>query len=221
MANRANSKREKVAQTHDLIYTSYHEAGHTIFGLLHLMRVECVHVYFEKEVESFGGYTHYNFPDIENFQDRNIQLYIINSEIGIKYAGLTAEKYQFKISCGSDKLPVFIKDGSSDDTMAAARLFQQHKVVAPGKKRYLYKKRLIKNTLKELRIYWSDVTLVAHSLFKNKRIYFSDLKKILTTKSENKEFWRAQLKTLEYLYKNHDKLDENDFRIMLIKRGLL
>lgn len=217
----AHSKTEKVAQTHDLIYTSYHEAGHVIYGLLHLIKIECVYVYFDKESQSYGGYTHYNFLDADNFLSKDIRQFIINSEISIKYAGLTAERYQFKTNCGSDKLPLFIKEGSSNDTKAAADLFRQRNIVVAGKKRSIYKKKLIQHTLDKLQNYWSDVALIAHNLFKYKKIYYSDLKKILLTKSNNKIFWRAQFKTIDFIYKNNERLDEKDFRFILGARGLL
>lgn len=221
MAKSAKSHNKKVAQTHDLIYAAYHEAGHTIYGLLHFMRIECANIFFNKDTDSSGGFTHYNYPDINDFTNDDIRLYVINSEISINYAGLSSERYHFKQISGSNICPMFLKDGASEDTLESAKLFRQYNIVAPGKKRYLYKKKLIKNTMQEIETFWADITLIAHGLYKRKKLYFSDLKKILVTKSENKEYWREQLKLIEPLYKNSDKIDENYFMNILSSRGLL
>lgn len=211
---------KKFARTHDLISTAHHEAGHTIYGLLKLIKIESVQVYTD-EHNRISGYTHYNFFDSVDFDDKDISLFMINSEISIKYSGLIAEKYHYKTISGSDRFPMFLKDGSSDDTLAAAKLFRQHDIVSPGRKRYRYKKKLIEDTLKELQMYWESVVLVAHNLFQKKRLYFSDLKNLLIRKSEYKEFWKMQFKAIEHIYKSYDKLDEKDFKIILTERGLI
>ncbi len=207
--------RKKITKIHDLISTSYHEAGHTVYGLVHAMKVESVCVFQNKKNKRIEGFTHFDSPDIESFNDTALISYLINSEICIRYAGLAAEKYHFKTISGSDKFPMFLRDGSSDDTLTAAALIRQYKVVQPGKKRYAYKKRVIKETLHVLQDYWDDVSLVAHALFQKSRLNYNDLKNLLTKKSPNKQFWKEQFKAINYIFENHETLDEKALKSIL------
>lgn len=217
----ANSKgsisdiRKKITRTHDLISTSYHEAGHAIYSLLCGMRVPYVCVFINKKNKRVQGLCHYELPDLDKLQDPQVIYTLVNNEIGIKYAGLTAEKYFFKIICGSDKFPKFLKDGSSDDTLEAARLIRKYNVVSPGKKRYDFKKKKINQVLHELQYYWDDVTSLAHLLFTKKRLYFSDIRNILIKKSPNNKFWKQQLKIISDIFDKDMHLDEKYLKIKL------
>jgi ATP-dependent Zn protease len=209
---------------HNLISTSYHEAGHTIYALLHLMKVESVQVFpdgKEKENNIIGGFTHFSFFTLDEIADPDILNYAVNAEICLRYAGLASEKHHFKTISGSDKFPMFLKDGSSEDTQLAAQIIKQYSLASPGKKRYTLKKKLIKNTLNELLVHWDDVNLIAHRLFKSKRIYFDDLKQLLTKNSENKMFWRAQFKEIKHIYDNYKDIDEKQLKIILDRLNLL
>lgn len=212
--------KDKAALTHNLISTSYHEAGHTVYGLLHLMQVGSVQIF--KEDDGFvGGVTNFNYFIENEVQDPELLGFIVYSEIGLRYAGLTAEKYHYKTISGSDKFPMFLKDGSSDDTLYAAKLIRQYDLAPPGKKRYLLKKQLVSEVLIDLQNNWNEVSLVAHDLFQRKRLHYSDLKTLLISKSENKKFWKTQFKEIDGIYKNYKKLDENDIKITLHRLGLL
>lgn len=189
--------REKITNTHDFISTSYHEAGHTIYALLHLMKVDSVRVFIDKTTQRVGGMTYYSYPPTI---DWNYDLNFVKAEICLRYAGLVAEKYHFKQISGSDKFPFFLKDGSSEDTMLAAKLIKQYKLAPSGKPRYKYKKKLINGTLKILIKHWDALTCVAHYLFNKKKISFDKLRNVLTTQIEDREFWKAQFNLIDQIF---------------------
>ena len=206
--------KSKLSNCLDLISTTYHESGHVIYGLLHLMRVESVCVYEDKIVDRISGLTQYNSIDASSISNNYLAAFIVNADICSNYSGLISEKILFKEISGSDKLPLFLKDGSSEDTLKAAKIIRKYNLADPGKKRYSFKKKLIKETANELILFWEDVKLVAYHLFKHKKLMFNDLKKILTTKSQNKKFWKKKIKFIEYIYFDISSIDENLIRIM-------
>lgn len=207
--------RKKFHETHELISTSYHEAGHTIYGLLHFMKIESVSVFEDRKSKRIEGFTHYNSPAITDLQDVDLFNERLHAEIGLSYAGLVAEKRHFKMISGSDKFPMFLRDGSSNDITSAAALFQKYGLVEAGRKRYNYKQKLIKFLDQELQEHWDAVTLVAHSLFKKKKIYYPELKTLLSRKAEDKEFWKKQFKGIDYIYDNAEALDEKELKSIL------
>lgn len=208
--------RRKFARTHELIFVSYHEAGHAVYGLLHTMMIGPVYVFESKREKRIWGMTHFeSILDTKDITNPDLISERLHSEICMQYAGLTAEKYHYKTMSGSDKFPMNLKYGSESDTSAAAVLIKQFNLAPPGRKRYAYKKKLIKETLCELQDNWDDVTLVAHALFNKKRLGFSELQDLLTKKSKNKSFWKEQFKTINYIFDNRDALDEKDLKIIL------
>lgn len=207
--------RKKFHQTHELISTSYHEAGHTVYGLLHMMDVGSVLVFEDKKSKRIHGFTHYNPTDLANTQDISLFNDRLHAEICLSYAGLVAEKRHFKMISGSDKFPMFLREGSSHDTSEACALFQRWSLCKPGKERYNYKQRLIRQIDQELIEHWDAVSLVAHGLFKKKKLEFHELQSLLTKKAKDKRFWKEQFKTLNYLYKNNEGLDEKELKIKL------
>lgn len=212
-AESLSSVRKKVTHTHELISTSHHEAGHTIYALLHFMMVYSVRVFPEKKTKRIEGWTYYDSIDYSNLEDKELQAERLNAEVGLSYAGLVAEKYQYKLHSGSDKFPSFL-DGSSKDLREASEMIKKYNIAPPGDKRYNYKKRMVRKVTRELVENWDAVTLVAHALFQKKRLSFNDLKNILTKKTENKEFWKERFKVIQKGYKTHN-LDEKEFRSMI------
>ena len=208
--------RKKFHKTHELISTSYHEAGHTIFGLLHFMKIESVLVYEEKKSKRICGFTHYNSPDLAEIKDSELFNERLHAEIGLSYAGLVAEKYYFRIISGSDKFPMFLREGSSSDITSAAALFEKFNIAAPGRKRHRYKQDLIKEIDIEISENWNDIILVAHALFKKKKLYFHELRTLLTQKSKNKKFWKGQFSIISNFYENTGLLDENYLKSILL-----
>jgi len=210
-AGSISSVRKKVTYTHELISGAYHESGHTIYGLLHFMMIYSVKVFPDKKTNRIQGLTHYDsFFDLDQLNDKILLNERLNSEIGLCYAGLVAEKYQYKLHSGSDKFPSFL-DGSSNDLQEASVLIKKFELAPPGSKRYNYKKRMIRKVAKELQEHWEAVTVVAHALFQKKRLNFEALKNLLTKKTQNKEFWKERFKIIEK-FCNDSILDENDFK---------
>jgi hypothetical protein len=200
--------KSKLSHCLDLISTTYHESGHVVYGLLHLMIVDSVVVFENKDINRIEGLTSYRSIDITSITDIELIDYVLKSDICSNYAGLISEKLLFKEISGSDKLPFFIKDGSSKDTLEAAKIIRKYKLAEPGKKRYSLKKKLIKETADELLLFWEDVKLVAYELYKHKKLMSDDIKKILTTKSKNKKIWKKKFKFIDCIYFNMPAIDE-------------
>lgn len=192
--------RKKVSKTYDSISTAYHESGHTIYGLLYLIKIESVFIYEDKKVKRIHGITYYDSPELNKITHKDGLSDRIYAEIGLSYAGLVAEKYQFKLISGSDKFPSFLKDGSADDTLEASALIKKYNMVPPGRKRYEFKKNIIKNVGVELQNNWDAVTLIAHALFQKKQLNFLEIKNILIKKSKKKKFWKEQFKKISVIY---------------------
>jgi hypothetical protein len=210
--------RKKVTKTHEFISTSFHEAGHTIYALLHCMKVNSVSVFENKKLKRIHGVTHYDVPsDFDNMEDLDLLNSLIRAEIGVNYAGLIAEKSLFKSISGSRQTPSFIIDGSTDDNKAARSVIIKYNLASPGIKRSLYKQKLMREVQHELHAHWQDVTIVAHALFRHRRLNFDDLQTLLTKKSRNKKFWKEQFKNIAYFYNNSEGLDEKDLKSMIYK----
>jgi hypothetical protein len=211
--------RKKITKTHEFISTSYHEAGHTVYALLHLMRVGAVSVFENKKLKRVHGFTYYDYlSDLEAIQDPELLNVLVRAEIGVSYAGLIAEKSLFKSISGSTQTPMFISDGSTEDNKAARELLARYNLAPPGPKRSLYKKKMSREIQNELHANWDAVTLVAHELFKRRKLSFEDLRILLTERSKNKKFWKEQFKNISYFYDNSDNLDENDLKAFLFKK---
>lgn len=208
--------RKKLAHTYEFIATAYHEAGHTVYGLLHNMRIISVFAYQNKRTKRIDGFTHYENYFHSEIADPQLICAILKNEICISYAGLGAEKYHFKKISGSDKFPMFLRDGSSDDTLSASELIRKFNLAAPGRKRYALKQKLIKETATELQLHWEAVDLVAHALFQKKKLNYSDLKQLLTKKSTNKKFWKEKFKIIDYMFENEGKLDEKELKSIML-----
>lgn len=207
--------RKKFHKTHELISTSYHEAGHVIYGLLHCMNMGNVLVFEDKKSKRIDGFTHYEPSELSKIEDVTLFNDRLHAEICLSYAGLVAEKRHFKLISGSDKFPMFLREGSSHDFSEAAALFQKYALCKPGRERYNYKQKLIKRINQELIENWDAVTLVAHALFKKKKIEFAELKHMLTRKTEDRVYWKEVFKNYEQMYSNSEGLDEKQQKSIL------
>jgi ATP-dependent Zn protease len=207
--------RKKFHETHELISTAYHEAGHAVYGLIHYINIGPVLVFEDRKSKRIHGFTHYEPAVLAEIQDVilfNDRLY---SEIGLSYAGLVAEKRHFKMMSGSDKFPMFLREGSSNDFSEAACLFEKYNLSEPGRKRYNHKQKIIKTIDRELQKHWDAVTLIAHSLFKKKKISAFEIKELLIKKSHDKDFWKQKFKIHEQLYNNSETLDEKNIKYIM------
>lgn len=208
--------RKKVTKTHEFISTSYHEAGHAIYALLHLMRVTSVSVFENKKVKRVHGNTYYDYPnELDEIQDSELLGILVRAEVGISYAGLIAEKLLFRSISGSKQTPMFISDGSSEDNKAARLIIKKYNLAPPGLKRSTYKRKLMREVQHDLITHWDAVTVLSHALFKHHKLSFADLQELLTKKTRNKKFWKEQFKKISYFYDNNQALDENDLKSML------
>lgn len=219
MANRGvasiSDLRKKITQIHEFISTSYHEAGHTIYGLIKGLKIESVAIFKNNKSKRVDGITHYIDPN-NVITDKELKNYILNAEICLKYAGLVAEKCHFQKISGSDKFHIFLRDGSSDDTLTAAAQIKLHNLAPPGRKRYSFKKKLIKETQETIEKHWDSVIDVAHALFKKKRLTYEDLKKILLKNPKTKKYWKEQFKKISLIYQNEGVVDENNIKYILL-----
>jgi len=208
--------RKKVTKTHEFISTSYHEAGHTIYALLHMMRVTSVSVFENKQLKRIHGNTYYDYPvDIDSIQEPELLNTLVRAEVGISYAGLIAEKSLFRSISGSKQIPMFISDGSSEDNKAARLIIKKYNLAPPGVKRTAYKQKLMREVQHDLHAHWDAVIVLSHAMFKRRRLNFNDLQELLTKKTRNKKFWKEQFKKISYFHDNNQTLDENDLKSML------
>lgn len=208
--------RKKVTKTHEFISTSYHEAGHTIYALLHLMKVTSVSVFENKKLKRVHGITYYDYPtEFDEIQDSDLLNTLVRAEVGISYAGLIAEKTLFRSISGSRQTPMFISDGSGEDNKSAREVIKKYNLAPPGPKRTAYKQKLSREVRNELHTHWDDVVAVSHALFKRRRLSFDDLRELLTKRSRNKKFWKEQFKNISYFYDNSKTLDEKDLKSIL------
>jgi hypothetical protein len=210
--------RKKVTKTHEFISTSYHEAGHTVYALLHMMRVTSVSVFENKKLKRIHGNTYYDYPsDINSIQDPELLNTLVRAEVGISYAGLIAEKSLFRSISGSRQTPMFISDGSSEDNKAARLIIKKYNLAPPGVKRTAYKRKLMREVQHDLHTHWDAVTVLSHALFKHRKLSFNDLQELLTKRTRNKKFWKEQFKKISYFYSNNETLDEYDLKSMLLR----
>lgn len=210
----AKSVAQKLSRDFELISCTYHEASHTIYALLHFIRVDGVEV--QGEDKEVLGYTHYD-PLEGKFEDSELIHYLLEAEINVYYAGLTGERIYYKDICGSDKFPMTLKNGCSGDIAAASDLIKKNNLAPPGQKRWAFKQRMIRLTKQDLEQNWDAVKLIAHALYKKKKLSYDDLRDILTKKSRHKDFWKGRFKDIDILFDEQKKLDEETIKVILFK----
>jgi hypothetical protein len=208
--------RKKVTLTHDFVTCSHHEAGHVVYGLLHFMMIYSAYVFMHKQHKRVEGYTQYYSPYFTEIQDPTLLSERVRAEIGLSYAGMMAEKYQNKLYSGIDDFPACIY-GYGEDQREAHDLIVKHNMAPPGRKRYNYKKKMMRQVSRELQEHWDAVTIVAHAMFRKKRLSYDKLRTLLTTKTDNKEFWKERFRAISHYYDNEKSLTEQDFMSMISK----
>lgn len=220
MAGKKNIRdiRKKMSTEYDRILTSFHESGHVVSAFINLMRVNHVAIIEEKRV---GGETYFDDIsekyDLSEFASTALNNKLVENNICVRYAGMAAEKINYKLLCGSSKFPKMIKDGSGDDIKDISDIIKQANLAAVGADRVKLKAKLFKKTSKQLEEHWDAVVAVAHALFKKKRINYEDLKKIIIKKTKNKMFWKNQFKLIDYYFgKNSKELSEEEVKFLTI-----
>lgn len=207
----------KMSQNHSYISTCYHEAGHAVCGLLMFMKIADVSVFKNRRI---SGETNYEQMTDEQSQDQNFLNYQIKSDIYINYAGLMAEKIFYQDVTGSKTFPNVLKDGIQDDIKQVARIIKNNDLAPPGRKRSLYKKKMMRETRAVLEQHWDVVKIVAHELFEKKRLTHDELIKIICRKTSNKKFWKKQFAYIHKFVDQCKRLDSKDFKIILPVVGI-
>lgn len=195
----------KFMETYDSIGTSYHEAGHIVFGLISLMYINKARL--EKDENRISGFTYYSFIEPEHISDQDVIKFVLEAEICMKYSGLIAEKCYYKDISGSSKFPNVLKNGCESDTNGASKIFQKYNLSTPGKKRSVYKKKLKRRTHRLIKKHWLSVAIIAKALFKSKQLSYNKIKKILLKNTEVCKFWKQHFKKIDDIYKNYSTID--------------
>ncbi len=202
---------------HDLVMTCVHEAGHALYGLLHLMKVHPVQIMEDKKTCQISGLTTFHFPlDSQEIEDPELRREMMKAEISLNYAGLSAERIHFKSVSGSDRFPGSWKNSSSSDTRAAGLLMKKFNLAPPGRKRYLLKKKLIAAVDAELSSYWDDLMIISHGLFQGKNLSFEGLRELLTKRSQDKDYWKARFRDIAEIFDDQSTIEEDYLKSLLL-----
>ena len=209
MTQRGKSYKKNFFKTkkHELVYASYHEAGHAIYTLL---KSFCINDVFISDKKRVCGLV--NWISIE-YSPLSKQL--ILDEIKILNAGLASEYIYYEKKTGNNNYPSFLKKESGDDLFVASSLIKQYNLSQPGKKRLLLKKKIFKDVLFDLNYNWDAVTLIAKALLVKRKLSYLDIQNILIKKSKNKKFWKYQFKKIDYIFNNLSILDKKDLMDIL------
>jgi hypothetical protein len=195
---------KKQSADYNLIATAFHEASHTIAGLLNYFIVNKVYISLDKEEEEVSvGDAETNYHSIVISDDEYFRQYMLISELQMIYAGLIGEKIYYKDICGSSKFPMHLRIGSYVDIANASDMIRKNNLAAPGKNTSVLKKKIQKDVEELLIDNWEAVKMVAHSLYQKRKLSFDELKYILTRKTNNKEFWKKRISEIKFIY--HDK----------------
>jgi len=206
--------RKRIVKTYELIGGSYHEASHTVYALLHLMKVNHTYIFENEELGRVHGGTNYVDPMIfETVQDPELLHIMVKADVGMSYSGLIGEKMLFQSISGSPKIPVFISEGAHEDNNSARQVIKKYNLASPGQKRTIFKRKLMKQVRYELYHHWNDIMLIAHHLFKKHKLTFADLSKLLTKKSSNKAFWKDHFKHIQRIH--HGGITEEELKTLL------
>jgi len=202
----------KLSQNHSYISTCYHEAGHAVCGLLMFMKIPDVSVFKNRRI---SGETNYEVITDEQSKDPGFINFLIKSDIYINYAGLMAEKIFYQDVTGSRIFPNVLKDGVEDDIKEIAKIIKINDLAPAGRKRYLYKKKMMRETRILMEQHWDIIKIVAHELFEKKKLNHEDLKKIICRKTSNKKFWKKQFAYIHNFVDQNKPLDSKDLKIII------
>lgn len=201
----------KRANDYQLIATSWHEASHTICALFNFIRVE--HVCVDPSDKEELGTMQYEMFDAR-VKNKQLAKLLIICEVQLLYAGLVGERLYYQEICGSEKFPMHLRIGSSNDIQAAAELISRHNLSPSGKERFAFKRKVQKDVEKVLINQWDDLRILAHSLYRSKQLSYQELKSLLTRKSTSKNFWQARFKHIEFLSKEDTAIEEKYLKLI-------
>jgi len=209
---------KKQSIDYSLIAASHHESGHCLVALLNLIQVSDVGVAIDGS--DAVGLTQFYMYKNTVIEDRELHELLVLSDLLVAYAGLQAERLYYKDICGSSKFPLHLKVGSAEDTASAYKLIRTNNLATPGKETSILKKKLQSEVEQMLIAYWSDVKLVAHSLYQRRKLYFRDLKNLLTRNNDNKDFWKSQFKTINFIHHDSKVPGEQEVKEALHKNAV-
>jgi hypothetical protein len=199
---------EKQSLDYETIALAWHEAGHTVAGLLNYAKV--TNVCFSNITKPGGpdGDTYYTMYYNRFVEDEDLARVLLIFELQIVYAGLIAEKTYYKNICGSEKFPAHLKSGSREDIEEGSRIIRKNKLIKSGRQTFLFKKQIQKDVEMLLKEYWDAVSIVAHALYHKKRLSYLELKSLLTRKAKDKEFWKEHFKKLNIIHNDKRTVSE-------------
>jgi len=199
------------------IAMTFHESGHAICAINNLVYVFSINVMTPKNEEGLTSY--YTFNE-DYISDNDLKETIFTAELQTLYAGLIAEKIYYKDICGSDKFPMHLRIGSSEDMKMASKIIRTNKLVKSGKQTSLLKKQIQKDVNLFLIENWDAVKAVAHALYKKHRLSFDELKFILTRKTNHNDFWKEKFKKIKIIYDDKNPPVEQDVKIILDQENI-
>ena len=211
------SSTQKMAHDYEVIAMAFHESAHCICALFNFILIHDVHVMSDKHQHGNTAYETHNLNEIES---KILSKILLIYEIQTLYAGLVGEKIYYKEICGSDKFPMHLRIGCSNDIQSAAKLIHTYDLASPGKPRLLFKKQIQNDTKNILLNYWSDIRLISHMLYKFKELNLDDIKYFLSYKSNNKEFWKNRLKEIKNIY-SKDDINEKELKDILLQNSVI
>lgn len=188
-----------IARDYELVTTAYHEAGHTISGILCYMQITSACV-IDSEKRIRGETVFDTLSNAAYIDDQQLFAYDVKAMIYLSYAGLAVEKLYYKYTSGSSRFPIVLRDGSSLDIATAAGIIRKYNLSPSGKKRHAFKKRLFNEITEILESHWDDIRLLAHALFAKKKLNYGKIRNILCYNSKNKDFWREKFKAIGKIY---------------------
>ena len=207
---------EKQSFDYELIALSWHEAGHTVVGLLNYAKI--TNVCFSNITKPGGpdGDTYYTMYNNGYVEDEDLARVLLIFELQIVYAGLISEKTYYKNICGSDRFPAHLKSGSRGDIEVGSKLIRKNNIIKPGRQTFLFKKQIQKDVELLLKEYWDAVSIIAHALYQKKRLSYLELKLLLTRKTKDKEFWKSHFKKLNIIHNDKRPMAEYTVKDILM-----
>ncbi len=194
------------------ISTAYHEAGHVVYALHRLCKVEFVKL--SPGSKDFAGMTKF-YSYLHDVEDFDLKKYFFFTEIGINYAGMISEKTLYKKISGLNTFPLILKIGSHIDNKNSAIMIKRYNNLISNKKFFLKKEKMINSIFPVLDKYWKEIEAVAQFLLRNKRASYKSLKKIIKGTASNSDDWSQTFGYIDLLYKKKKILNESIIKNIL------
>lgn len=180
---------------YELIATCYHEAGHTVIGLINSIKINSCIV----NKKDYSGWTDgvRIFPNKK--YSKKINKTLSHNWIYFNYAGMEVEKYLFYTLTKTKKYPKTIKSSASVDLRCIDNEINKYKLT---KNTISFQRKMINYTKKMVCLHWDDICLISNHLYKSNKhkLFYKDLYNILTIESNNSKFWINIFDNLDKIY---------------------